>query len=503
MDAEKTVNDALGDGPLSEVDDWLAAFAKKCKEGLAAKMQEGEKPPPDEKALIDALAKKGHTEYDRVRIELADKLGIRRGTLDEKVEARRAELEAGTEFLFPHWDTAPSDEDVEAGDLLGEIIEHIHRHVVLARDQAVAVALWIVLSWVHEAAAVHSPILLVTSAEANSGKSTLLGIVGYLARRALLSVSISGPALFRSIEKWQPAFVIDEADTVFKNNDDLREVINSGWTRGQNVIRCDPKTNEPRTYSTFAPKALGMKGKKLPDTTISRSIIVDMRRKKSSEEVQDFDHIDSAGLAQLRRRLARWANDNANRLTKATPEIPDGFHNRVRANWKLLLAIAETAGSEWAKDARGAAEKLAGAADAASIGVELLTDIQVIFAEKGTDRLTSAAIVEALAGIEGRRWAEWGRSEKPITTNALARLLAKFRTDSGIPIAPDSIWVGDRTLKGYLLSQFEDAFTRYLADDTPSFSPAPLHIRKAGRSPQPQALLAFSNRKAGFRTFRL
>jgi hypothetical protein len=119
------------------------------------------------------------------------------------------------------------------------------------------------LTWIHETAAVHSPLLLVTSPEANSGKTTLLGMIAYLGRHSLLSVSITGPALFRSIERWHPTFAIDEADTVLVNNEDLKEVINSGWTRGQNAIRCDPDTHEPRPYSTFCPKAIGMKGRRI------------------------------------------------------------------------------------------------------------------------------------------------------------------------------------------------------------------------------------------------
>jgi hypothetical protein len=86
----------------------------------------------------------------------------------------------------------------------------------------------------------------------NSGKTTLLKLVG----------SITGPALFRSIEKWGPTIAIDEADTAFVNNDDLKDVVNSGWTRGDSVIRCDPETRETRPYSTFCPKAIGMIGRR-------------------------------------------------------------------------------------------------------------------------------------------------------------------------------------------------------------------------------------------------
>ena len=99
-------------------------------------------------------------------------------------------------------------------------------------------------TWVHDQVAVHSPLLLATSPEPECGKSTLLGVLGFLVRRSLLSVNITGPALFRSIAKWQATFVIDEADTTLVNNEDLKEVINSGWTRGQGAIRCDPDTKE-------------------------------------------------------------------------------------------------------------------------------------------------------------------------------------------------------------------------------------------------------------------
>jgi hypothetical protein len=51
--------------------------------------------------------------------------------------------------------------------------------------------------------------------------------VNFLARRSLQSVDISGPALFRSITKWQPTFIVDEADDALANNPDLRSVINS------------------------------------------------------------------------------------------------------------------------------------------------------------------------------------------------------------------------------------------------------------------------------------
>jgi hypothetical protein len=288
-------------------DDTTSGFRRRC-----------------EQADLERLAALDTFEYAQVRKKSAAALNMTVGWLDRAVKEFRERSaseqappgrQASPALLYPHWEVEPADSPVDGAALLNALTECIRRHVVLTKDQTTVVALWIMLTWVHEQAAVHSPILLATSAEANSGKSTLLGLIGFLVRRSLVSVTISGPALFRSIEKWSPTFVLDEADTSLVNNEDLKEVINSGWTRGQSVVRCDPETNDPRAYRTFCPKAIGMKGRKLPDTTLSRCLIIEMERKLPSETVADFNHLDNEGFASLRGQLVRWADDNGTRIS--------------------------------------------------------------------------------------------------------------------------------------------------------------------------------------------
>jgi putative DNA primase/helicase len=314
------------------------------------------------------------------------------------------------------------------------------------------------LSWVHDIAT-YSPILLVTSAEADSGKTTLLGIIAFLAKRALASVSISGPALFRSIAKWEPTMIVDEGDTAFVNNEDLRAVFNSGWTRHQGVIRCDPETHEPRMYSTFCPKALGTKGKKLPDTTMSRCIIIETKRKRADEQVEDFDHEDDSELAELRRRLARWSFDNAQSLRKANPDMPSGFINRTRMNWRMLLAIAAAACDDAERRAHGAAKEIEGSRTEitdTSLSVELLRDLRAVFGEEDESQLPTRAIISGLVGMEEKPWSEYGRAQKPISPKQLATLLKPFGIHSR------EIHEHDSHTKGYKREQFEDVWKRYL-----------------------------------------
>src|SRR5262249_53927701 len=351
---------------------------------------------------------------------------------------------------------------VDGGILLRAVKEAVQRYVFMSKDQAVAVTLWIVFSWLHEheGAVTHSPILYVTSAEKDSGKSTLLGVLNFLARRSLQSVDISGPALFRSIARWQPTLIVDEADDALVDNPDLRSVINSGWTRGQGVIRCHPDTREPELFTTFAPKVVAMKGRNLPDTTLSRSIIITMKPRRASdpkEHAADFDHCDKETFARLRSQLMRWTADNAEALAKATPEIPPSFHNRRRANWVPLLAIAEAGGSDWKTAGWKAALAIEAVADTfdPSIGVELLRAIKAAFEARGVDRITSAGLITDLTADETAPWATYNKG-KPISQRQVAGLLKSYG------IKPKVIRLDDgSTPRGYLLEWFTDVFERF------------------------------------------
>jgi hypothetical protein len=271
-------------------------------------------------------------------------------------------------------------------------------------------------------------------------------------------VGTSEASLFRSIEMWTPAIIVDEADTILIDNEPLRAVVNSGYTRGSGVPRCIGDNNTPHLFPTFCPKALGMKGRKLPDTTLSRCVIIEMRRKKRTERAEHFKHIDDAGLCELRSQCMRWAIDAVEVLKVAKPQMPNGFDNRAGDNWSLMLAIADYAGGEWPEKARQAAlavSKVVAAADA-STGVKLLADIRTVFEAKGVDRLPSSELASTLGAMEDRPWSEW--KGKPITQAALAKLLNPFE------IIPDGIRVGGSTPRGYYLAQFQDAFERYLSE---------------------------------------
>jgi len=92
-------------------------------------------------------------------------------------------------------------------------------------------------------------------------------------------------------------------------------------------------------FDPFTPKAIDLLGHNLPPTTRTRCIELRMRPKLKTEKVEQFNQLDDAEFAVLRRKLARFAADNAAALKDAKPIIPSDLINRDAANWWLLLRL--------------------------------------------------------------------------------------------------------------------------------------------------------------------
>jgi hypothetical protein len=435
-------------------------------ENLAAleKKRDAEPPPELTKDVVIELAGMTRLEYAQKLGREAKKYKTPVRLLEKAVEDVRIE-QAVEKMLEPHWEIRPSDDPVDAKALFAEIEARILQHVVMPRDLAFVVALWIGQSWIHEHAT-YSPILGVTSPERDSGKSTLMGVIRFLVPRSLMSVGISAAALYRSIEKWHPTLVLDECDELFADNPDLLRVVNSGWTPGTGVVRCDPETNEPGTFPTFGPKAIAGKGKKMPETLLSRIIFIQMKRRLRGEKIGHFRYLDDAGFQRLRSHLARWAQDCGETLGAALPDQPEGFINRTASNWQLMFAIADSIGE--GERARTVAQDTAGMTDMASAGVALLRDIKAVFAASTLDYVTSKSLIDRLAADPEKPWAEWSRG-KPITEKGVAALLHEYH------IFSRNVGSRDTQSKGYRKADFEEAWERYLTpeDEEGGVKPVP------------------------------
>jgi hypothetical protein len=409
-------------------------------------------------AEIKRLAELSPFQYERERKAAAERLGIRAAILDKLVQAERPDDEAkqGRAISFPEPEAWP--DPVNGAILLDSIAQAIRHYVVLSNHSRDATALWILHAYLIDCFLV-SPRLAVCSPMKQCGKTTLLDVLGRLVLKPLPTANVTASAIFRVVEAYRPALLVDEADTFLRDNDELRGIINSGHRHGGSVLRAVGDDYEPRAFSTYSACAIALIGK-LPDTLHDRSVVVDLKRRLPSETISAFRADRVGQLDALARQAARWCRDHTDEVANADPALPAEIYNREADNWRPLLAIASVAGGQWPKRACDALEQSHATAEDESRLAMLLADIKAEFAARKTDQLPSVSLVAALVEIEGRPWAEY-RKGKPLTQNQLARLLKP------LGITPELIWLPkeEKPRRGYKLAQFKDAFERYLAPE--------------------------------------
>jgi hypothetical protein len=249
------------------------------------------------------------------------------------------------------------------------------------------------MAWVHEAAAIHSAYLVVTSAEPDSGKTTTLGVLSFMVPKPYLAADLTGPNVYRFVDREKPTLFNDDADDVFGRKTDLGTIYNVAWTRGTKIPR--QVMGNTVWFDPFCPKVIGLIGMGVPRALVTRGIIIKLWPKTATETVEDFIHTDDEAFGVLRRKLARWSADHAVALKDAMPLLPANFNNRAAASWRLLLAIAELAGDVFPKQARNAAERLSRTFHKPSWSRRLLEAFREIFAS-GHSEITSAAVAKTL-----------------------------------------------------------------------------------------------------------
>jgi putative DNA primase/helicase len=378
-------------------------------------------------AEIERLAALSPLDYERERVAIAKKFGLRTGVLDRLVSGRRTQpafAERGRTLALSS--PEPWPEPVDGATLLNEMTAVIQRYVVLENGAGETVAFWVLHTHTLDACPI-SPRLAITSPDKNCGKTTLLEVIGRLVPHPLTSSNTSTAAIFRTIEAAHPTLLIDEADTFLYGKDDMCGILNSGHRRSSAfVMRVVGEAHEPSKFSTWAATAIAMIGR-LPSTLEDRSLPVRMRRRRHDETVTRLRADSCPDLDLLARKAARWAADNIEALRGADPDVPSSLQNRAADNWRPLIAIADAAGGEWPARVRQIAEHTANAAEATqSEGVQALADIRTMFAETNTDRLKSADIAAVLANIEGRPWVERG-ANGPLTRHRLAQIPCALR----------------------------------------------------------------------------
>jgi hypothetical protein len=276
-------------------------------------------------------------------------------------------------------------------------------------------------------------------------------------------VNVTPAYLFRKVaaEEGRPTILYDEIDTIFgpkaKDNEELRGLLNAGHRKGAVAGRCVVRgkiieTEEIEAYCGVALAGLG----NLPDTILSRSIVIRMRRRAPGENVEPYRRrVHAPEGERLRRQIEAWTSSIEQRASTKIPAMPAGVVDRDADVWEPLLVIAELAGGEWLERARVSAVSLVSLSKQStpSLGVRLLSDIRSVFGDR--EQILTSELLERLHAVDESPWGDL--KGKPLDPRGLARRLDPYG------VKPRQVRTLATTGKGYRREDFWDAWTRYLS----------------------------------------
>ena len=197
------------------------------------------------------LASLSPADYDRARRAEAKRLRLRIETLDAEVAKCRAELELQTQansVQLPSIELWP--EPVHGAEALEQVAERYSLYLVLPPGAADAMALW--TAHAHAFAAFHlSPRLSLCSPKPGSGKTTAFDVLTTMLPRPLRTENISPAVLFRLVDQYQPALLLDEVDAYLPQSEELRGLLNAGHKRGACAYRCEGESKAVRAFRAF------------------------------------------------------------------------------------------------------------------------------------------------------------------------------------------------------------------------------------------------------------
>jgi hypothetical protein len=359
---------------------------------------------------------------------------------------------------------------------LDRIDHFIRRFLILPNESDYTiVSLWIAHTYfTHKIKT--TPRLAIISPEYGCGKSRVLEVLESLTFKGEKLDHHTRSYLMRTVDlireefSRSPTLLIDEIDSVFRKNSEegeaTRAFANTGYraTGFYGITEGDSKKT-PTKFKTFAPMALAGKGEVLPESVMTRAVIIRLQRRMGNEYIEDFlTDLVAFEAEELREELLGWSDYCAQEISTLNPDLP--VRDRDREVWLPLFIVAHLADEAWIKRAEIALANIQEAKSDNTLPRErqLLSDVWKIFQGQEREKIKSAAIILGLIEMHDSEWDTYNFG-KPINERALAK---KLRTYG---IKPAQIrFENGQGAKGYYRSEVESAVKRYLEPSMPAIS---------------------------------
>jgi hypothetical protein len=360
---------------------------------------------------------------------------------------------------------APAWKAATGAEVLDAVYNYIRRFTKVTEAQARACTLWVAAAFIYQRWDFTS-YLHIYSAERGEGKSTLVNVLAALLGGLNVLIRPTLPALYTDLEE-HPGRVqcMDEIDKMFcgkrEYDGPILAYLTAGFQRHRKVLRVQIAKGVRRNeeFETFCPKILaGRYEETLDDPTRDRCIPIRMEMAIWADRVKRwvFKFHLSEG-EEIGAKLEVWCQSIAEKAAKIDVWATTEVGQRVIDIWEPLLAIAELASEDWLEHAKASILDLhtgpRGQHD--SRGMKLLKAILTVKDSRpDSEGIFSSGLATALPEIN-EEYREFGKGQKPISATQIARILAPYE------IKPARITIDGQQDRGYLWSQFADAWCRY------------------------------------------
>lgn len=214
-------------------------------------------------------------------------------------------------------------------------------------------AYWVLSTWVYDA--FETVIYLRAMGGAGSGKSELVKRIGLVCYRTMTANGAgSTSSLFRAVERYKGAVLLDEADLQASDTEaDMIKFYNLGAMRGNPIWRAVEVQGpngvndwEERAFQTFCPKLIAMRKDFRDDAVGTRSLTIKLQPREMTElraaGIPLTINQSIRGRAQaLRNMLLRWRLETWQPEIEVDPEFYDlTISPRLNQVAGPLLAIA-------------------------------------------------------------------------------------------------------------------------------------------------------------------
>jgi hypothetical protein len=349
----------------------------------------------------------------------------------------------------------PWPEALPLSEIFPEVLGCWKKYLVAGDDAHLIFAFMTVATFFYKETP-YRPLLVLTSAEEESGKTTALRLIRRLAYRILSATSVSSGSIHRVFDHYDANLSIDEAKANLKEEPALITALNNGFDEESAVVlRWDTDAGVFIPFRTNCFKILAGIGSYLNHDTLSRSFVITLERATAEEyaRVTDFAFCELSETEPIARKLLAWAHAHREIFRDLVLEmmrrLPTKFRGRVRQKFSVLYALAAWVDKDCCRKLDQAASRMLGQITGdVPLQHQLLADIcgilekqqelrargdakcklKIVQRKGEPDRefIETTILINLLLTLSEGPWRAYGKNKKLLDGNGLFFLLKNY-----------------------------------------------------------------------------